>query len=252
MRHGVALFLMSAVFVACDGNDKSPTEPADQPLASQSKAFRAPTIKVQPNEANLDLAAASAPRHDPKLVGMRVRCFSGTTDGDQGGVTFGGTCQRTTQDNLDLAEINTTDGDPDGSYAGVWAVPIQIKGKRLGDVIELSFQYAGGPPGGGSPRWSVAIDENANGKHDGDEAFAFADVNACNDGDSFVGTEDGEDDGSCQWFYKAESFPNWDAFAGAHPTYRIPRLTESGAAIVPAFVVMDQPGHYLIFKLDVR
>lgn len=244
------LFVGAALILVSCNDTKVPTDPADRPAPS-TKAFK-PAIKIQPREMARDITTlATSQTHDPKPSAMRVRCFSGTTDGDQGGVTYGGTCRRTTQDNLDLAELFTMDGDPDGSYAGVFATPVNIRGKRLGDVQELSFSYAGGPPGGGSPRWSVAIDENANGRHDGDEAYAFADVNACNDGDGFVGTEDGEDDGTCQWFYKSESFPNWDAFAGAHPTYRIARLFSDGSTgIIPAFVVMDQPGHYLIYRLD--
>lgn len=241
------------VLVSCSDSAQAPTDPAERPGSISPKAFN-PAIKVQPSEARLDVTTlATSAMHDPKPSFSRLQCFSGTTDGEQGGVTYGGTCRRTTLDNRDLAELYTLDGDPDGSYAGVWASPVNIRGKRLGDVQELSFSYAGGPPGGGSPRWSVAIDENANGRHDGDEAYAFADVNACNDGDSFVGSEDAEDDGTCGWFYKAESFPNWDSFAGAHPTYRIARLHADGSTgFIPAFVVMDQPGHYLVYRFEVR
>ena len=247
------VFIGAALVLLSCSEAKVPSEPAEQPAFSPSKSIE-PAIEVQPSEARLDLGALSTSEmHDPKPTGSKVQCFSGTTDGDQGGVTYGGTCRRTAQDNRDLAELYTMDGDPDGSYAGVWAVPVLIRGKRLGDVQELSFSYAGGPPSGGSPRWSVAIDENGDGRHNNDEAYAFADVNACNDGDGFVGTEDAEDDATCQWFYKAESFPNWDSFTGAHPNYRIARLFADGSTgFVPAFVVVDQPGHYLVYRLDVR
>jgi hypothetical protein len=206
---GAALVLLSC------NDGKIPSEPAEQaPPSTSSKAIK-PAIKVQPSEASLITTMSTSEAHDPKVTGSRIQCFSGTTDGDQGGVTYGGTCRRTPLANRDLAELYTMDGDPDGSYAGVWATPVLIRGKRLGEVQELSFSYAGGPPGGGSPRWSVAIDENGNGRHEyPEEQYAFADVNACNDGDSFVGQEDAEDDGTCGWFYKAESFTNWDAFAG--------------------------------------
>ena len=255
MRVRLPLFIGAALTLVSCNDSKAPTEPAERAAPSSSKALR-PVIKVQPREANLDVGTlATSPMHDPKVVGSKLQCFSGTTDGGP----FGGTCRRTPLANRDLAELFTLDGDPDGSYAGVWAVPVNIRGKRLGDVQELRFSYAGGPPTGGSPRWSVAIDENANGRHDHDpfdpnsEQYAFADVNACNDGDGFVGTEDAEDDGTCQWFYKAESFANWDAFAGAHPTYRIARLFADGSTgFVPAFVIIDQPGHYLVYQFSVQ
>ncbi|MEP7228007.1 MAG: hypothetical protein ABI785_11640, partial [Gemmatimonadales bacterium] len=86
---------------------------------------------------------------------------------------------------------------------------------------------------------------------DGDtEPDAFVDVtdgSGCNDGDGFVGVLNGEDDETCQWFYRSGtvSYPSWHAFAAAHPDWRI-------ATDAVPFAIVDQPGHYLLFKWDVR
>ena len=256
MRKALLFLLPSFLVLSCN-ESKAPTEPAvSQQQPALGKAPQINMLKVQPRETNIATSNLVSAMHDPKVVGSKVQCFSGTTDGG-----FNGTCRRTTLANRDLAELDTFDGDgdPSNAYAGVWAVPVNIRGKRLGDVQELRFSYAGGPATGGTPRWSVAIDENGNGRHEFDpfdptsEQYAFADAQGCNDGDTFVGTEDAEDDGSCTWSYKAETFPNWDSFAGAHPSYRIARLFSDGSTgFVPAFVIIDQPAHYLVYQLNVN
>lgn len=250
-----ALALAGCTFLALACDSRKLTEPAADP----GQATAAPTpvrTFLQPGaKAFTETAAATvsgdAPHNPRSERGSELICFSGTKDGDQGGVTYGGTCQRMVP-TKDGAELRTNDGDPDGSYAGVWAVPVTIRTKLIGNIQELRYSYAGGPPSGGSPRWSVAIDEDGDGIHEAGESYAFADATACNDGDGFVGTSDAEDDATCQWFYEAESFPNWDAFAAAHPTYRIPRRTASGAQIVPAFIITDAPAHTLIWDVEVR
>jgi hypothetical protein len=66
-----------------------------------------------------------------------------------------------------------------------------------------------------------------------------------------VGTSDAEDDPTCTWFYEAENFPNWNVFAGAHPTYKVAAKREDGSPLVGAvFIVQDQPGHYLIWNVQ--
>jgi hypothetical protein len=206
--------------------------------------------------------------HDPHIKGAKVRVFDGTTDtekgesGDCGGspCQYGGNTKRFRS--TDGAEVNTLGSTAkDGAYGGIYAAENKIKGKLVGRVSELDFSYAGGGPTGGSPRFSIPIDkcEVANGDvgiapapctTDGDwDYFIFADVtesSGCNDGDGFVGVLNGEDDETCTW-YEGGTIPhaNWQAFVAAHPKDRIARNA------VP-FVIVDQPGHYLLFMLDIR
>jgi hypothetical protein len=241
--------------LACDSKkltEATVDEPTPSFTPTKLRTLLNPTVR-RLEGATTAMVTAGA-QHDPRTqFGSKVQCFDGTNDGDQGGVTYGGVCRRTRGLTHDLAELHTSDGDPHGSYAGVYAVPVNIRGKRLGDVQELRFSYAGGATSSGSPRWSVAIDENANARHDGEEAYAFADVNGCNDGNTSVGTLDGEDDGSCSWSYKSETFANWDAFAGAHPSYRIARLHADGSTgFIPAFVITDQPGDWIVWNVAVE
>ena len=265
--------LLALLALACtDG--KTPNEPNALPstdptaLKALPSAPRALTSAMVRRIETVTMMASSGPaQHNPRSqAGSIIQCFSGTDDGDQGGITYGGTCRRM-EPTRDGAELRTNDGDENGSYAGVYATPVNIRGKRLGDVIELRYSYAGGSFAGGSPRWSVAIDENGNARHEGPvdedavpgdddgffESYAFADIVSCNDGDTSVGTSDAEDDGTCTWYYETESFPNWDSFAGAHPNYRIARLHSDGSTgFIPAFVVQDQPAHYIVWGFEVR
>ena len=45
-------------------------------------------------------------------------------------------------------------------------------------------------------------------------------------------------------FYGNESHANWDAFAAAHPDYKI-------ADAIP-FIIADQPGTYNVSGIDLR
>lgn len=89
--------------------------------------------------------------------------------------------------------------------------------------------------GGGAPRFSIPIDENADKQVD---AYAFIDVNNC--GSSTVSTKSA----TCQVFYKSEVQPNWAAFAAAHPAWRLARKDGKDNAI--PFVIADVQGDYLV------
>ena len=213
-----ALVLMCAAMAAwlgaaCERTD-TPAEPAHRPAFDRS---------ADDHHDDVD-------HHDEK--GDKILCFDGTTDGG-----FNGVCKLTARG----ADLNTFDGDdnPNNNYAGVFPKKNRLAGVKLSKVKELSFSYAGGPPTGGSPRFSIAIDADGDGTLD---AFAFVDVNGCNDGDGFVGTLDVIHDQTCTISYATETHSNWAAFAAAHPTARIARDQVT-------FAIDDQPGHYLLFKV---
>jgi len=149
--------------------------------------------------------------------GNKLQCFSGTEDGG----VYGGTCALTGNG---CATLDTTDGNPNGSYAGVYVSP-GLPGKPIGDVKKLSFSFDGGPVTGGSPRLSIPIDENGDGTTD---AYAFIDAATC--GVASGGTVDL----SCPVVYDNVTYANWAAFAAANPTYRI-------GSDALAFVIVDQP-----------
>jgi hypothetical protein len=94
--------------------------------------------------------------------------------------------------------------------------------------------------GGGSPRLSIPIDDNGDGKTD---AYAFIDAANCGftTDTTNVGHNVGTTEATCPVFYKAGSYANWDAFALANPTYTIARGTL-------AFVIADQIGEVTIYS----
>jgi len=152
-------------------------------------------------------------------------CFSGTTDGS----TYGGVC--TINPGGTSATLNTADGDPDGSYAGVYYAVSSLSGKLVGTVNDVSFTYlcttAATCVTGGSPRLSIPIDTNGNGTRDG---WAFIDAANCGQ----TGGTSGTVNLSCPVFFGGTLYANWTAFATANPTYRI-------ATDDVAFVIADQP-----------
>lgn len=234
MLSGVLLIpAMLLPLASCDDSN-APTSPAvDQPTAGND----GPSLATQRTGARVHDARSEA--------GQKIRCFSGgqdTRDDPQieGGPFFGECYRFKTRDGAELVTFDA-DANPNNNYAGVYPADNRIKGKRIGSVRELDFSYAGGPPSGGAPRFSIPIDEDANGTT---EAYAFTDANGCNDGDGFVGTIEADDDPTCLISYKAETFANWKAFVTAHPTYRIARAI--------TFVIVDQPAHYILWKVDIR
>jgi hypothetical protein len=229
------------------------------PLAScnDSKALNEPAVDRPSGTAGPSFVVSSpggSAIHNPRSqAGQKVRTFDGTRDG---GCTGSASRFGATEDGAELR----TDGAP-CSYAGTYPVTQTIRGKRLTEVSELAFSYAGGPPRGGSPRLSIAIDENGDGvkANDPAEQYAFIAINRCNDGDpelvtaeAFVGTVDGEDDATCLIDHKGVEYANWNAFQTAHPTWRVAREDAAGNDTF-TFIVQDQgPSHYLIWKVDVR
>ena len=187
-----------------------------------------------PSAASPSFAAAGNGNEN----GNKFQCFSGTTDGPQEGVTYGGTCSYVG----DGARLVTTDGDPDGSYAGVYLQNTNLDGKKLADVNKLAFSYSGTGASGGSPRFSIPIDTDGNGTWD---LFAFIDTMGCNDGSANVGTLDAIGDATCTVaLSNGPIYANWAAFAAANPTYRIASNTVS-------FIVQDQPGNFLITNIQI-
>jgi hypothetical protein len=157
--------------------------------------------------------------------GNKLQCFDGTSDGG-----FNGVCTLT----ADGATLDTIDGDADSNnnYAGVYIQNSNLDGRLLSHVKNLSFTYDGSTATGGSPRFSIPIDEDGDGTT---EAYAFVDTLGCNDGSADSGTLDVIHDSTCSVAYGATVYPSWDAFASANPTYRI-------ASDALTFVIVDQPG----------
>jgi hypothetical protein len=164
--------------------------------------------------------------------GNKLQCFDGVTDGG-----FNGTCTLTS----DGAILNTIDGDanPNNNYAGVYILKSNLEGRLVSHVHNLSFSYDGSTATGGSPRFSIPIDENGDGTT---EAYAFIDTLGCNDGSADTGTLDAISDPTCLVAYGNTIYASWAAFAKANPTFRI-------AEAIP-FVIVDQPGLFTVS--DVR
>ena len=140
--------------------------------------------------------------------GNRLYCFSGAEDGG-----YNGTCTLTAGG----AVLDNNDGntDPNDNYAGVYVGNSKLEGRLLGDVDKLAFRYTGSPVVGGSPRFSIPIDQNGDGTTEG---YAFVDAVGCSDG---AGTVVVIGNASCLVSYGATTYSSWAAFVAANPTYRI-------------------------------
>lgn len=160
-------------------------------------------------------------------VGGKLKCFSGTP----------ATCTIERSSNAGTLDTRA------GGYAGVYL----SNGKSLNGAplasVDFTFNYycSNYPPAdttdcvnGGSPRWSIPIDENGDGEYDG---YAFIDAAGCGQMGQLTGVVSTEDT-TCQVTYKAGTYANWDAFAAANPTYTI-------AKALP-FVIADQRFYGLI------
>ena len=152
-------------------------------------------------------------------------CFDGPSEG----TIYGGDC--TINAGGTSATLITTDGDPDGSYAGVKYATSDLSGDSVATVTGLSFTYtctsAATCVTGGSPRISIPIDTN----NDGDtESYAFIDANNCGQAGGTSGTVNQ----TCPVFFGTTLYANWAAFVSANSGARI--ATDD----VP-FVVADQP-----------
>lgn len=119
-----------------------------------------------------------------------------------------------------------------GEYAGVYVKPQRpVKNQRGSLLADADFSFShSGDTTGGSPRFSIPVDEDGNGTT---EAYAFIDANGC--GNTGVVSTDAS---NCVVYYGASAYANWDAFAAAQPAYRI-------SEAIP-FVIADQAGTYVI------
>ena len=120
-----------------------------------------------------------------------------------------------------------------GQYSGVYLKSKSQSSKALA-AVDFSFEYAGATAGG-APRFSIPLNT-------GPDHYAFIDALNCGT-PGLVSTEDT----TCKVFlnFSGESFANWNAFAAAHPTWKV---ASSG---IP-FVIADQPGEYVISDIVLR
>ena len=124
-----------------------------------------------------------------------------------------------------------------GGAAFAYLSPASAWDQTLGSITALSFAYSGSDPTGGSPRFSLQIDEDGAGALAPTD-YAFVDALGCNNG---AGLVDVINDPTCTIWYKNVSYPNWAAFAAAYPD----------ATLYFAFVVVDQPGDYAINNVTI-
>lgn len=124
-----------------------------------------------------------------------------------------------------------------GEYGGVYLKSRSTSGKLL-SAVDFSFTNTG-DTAGGAPRLSIPIDTDMDGSTD--NGYAFIDVNNC--GGDFVSTTSS----TCQVYFHTEPAPyaNWDAFAAAHPTWRI------DPGNIP-FVIADVAGTYSVTAVVLR
>ena len=159
----------------------------------------------------------------------KLLCFSGT---DDGGI-YGGTCTLTRRGAQSPAIIDTDDGDPDGSYAGVYSNSRSIYGKPLSSISTLSFRFTGDPASAGSPRFSVPIDTDADGDTD---IWAFISAFYCNDGSGKVSATNS---GCTIFTNNGGSYTSVSALTAAYPGAKI-------ATDNYVFVISDEPGTWTI------
>ncbi|MEP6508805.1 MAG: hypothetical protein ABJC63_11315 [Gemmatimonadales bacterium] len=132
------------------------------------------------------------------------------------------------------AKGNFTIDTRSGGYVLVYLNDLgNLSGLLLGDVSQLSFRYTGAVTPG-SPRISLAIDENGDGIADG---YAFISAYYCNNG---AGLVDAINDPTCSIQYKSETFANYAAFVAAHPTYRV-AVADPNTGLNYTFIVVDEP-----------
>jgi len=161
-------------------------------------------------------------------------CFDGTTDGG-----FNGHCTLVAGG----AILDTIDGDANANnaYAGVYYAVSSLSGKPLA-AVSASFNYsasAGTTASGGSPRFSIPID-------DGDAttalAYAFVDTLGCNNGSADNGTLSLSDSTCTVAYGGGGSWVSWAAFAAANPTWKVSNNLP--------FVIVDQPGRWIVTNVQ--
>ena len=159
----------------------------------------------------------------------KLLCFSGT---DDGGI-YGGTCTITSPGPMGSALLVTNDGDPDGSYAGVYTNNRSIYGLPLSRISKLSFRYTGDPALAGSPRFSVPIDTDGDGDTD---VWAYISAFYCDNGSGMVSPKNA----GCTIFTSdGGQYMGISALTAAYP----------GAEIANdnyVFVISDEPGIWTV------
>jgi hypothetical protein len=295
-----ALFIPALAFVSCkDDGNSNPVEPqvntpqAQTPSYVKSKvnvgSIRLPASSAQAKaeaakiESGATLMTAGAAPHDPTLfLGSSVACFGGDqVDDGNPATTYTGTSFRFA--NGRGCENNTLDPGPDGSVAIVTPTVSTVNGKLLDHTTRLEFTYAGGPPIGGSPRFSLFVDtcqpndgqitvthdcQSANPGSPGSstdgvwDETVFIDNNNCNDGDGYVGTvaaksTAGKTDATCTIFFQGAngsgSYPNWATYVANRTGARWARwFDDAHTQAVENFIIDDQPQHYLIYRVFIR
>ncbi|HEY8258911.1 MAG TPA: hypothetical protein VIG08_14730 [Gemmatimonadales bacterium] len=265
-----ALIVPALLLVSCNDTadvPASPSTPGSQ-LSTPTpavhrlnlKSLRVPKVSaaefaaaVKEDAANssvtIETTGDKAP-HDPTIAGQTVQCI----DGDEGTGIPGFHGEATKFRTNKGCELNTVDGDADPNNNAAYVVTTQNKlsGKKLTQVQQLNFYYAGGPAIGGNPRLSIPIDEDGDGSFEfgftpTDEQYAFIDALGCNDGDAYVGVVKGDDDPVCNVNYKGVDYPTFSAFEAAFTNGRIARNADAAT-----FIALDQPTHYLIYRVNLN
>jgi hypothetical protein len=134
---------------------------------------------------------------------------------------------------MGAAILDTNDGDPDGSYAGVYSNNRFIYGKPLSSISTLSFRFSGDAATAGSPRFSVPIDTNGDGTTD---IWAFISAFYCNDGSGNVSANNA---GCTIYTSDGGSYAGVAALTAAYPGAKI-------ATDNYVFVISDEPGTWTI------
>jgi hypothetical protein len=189
-------------------------------LASLALAACSDVAPTAPTDVNGPSYAVSAAPGQNKL-----QCFSGSADGDQGGVTYGGTCRLLSSGAKGTAVLDNSDGDTDGSYSGVYVENSNLNGKRLSEIAQLSFQYTGTATAG-SPRFSLPLSGGG---------YAFISAYYCNNG---AGLVDAISDPTCTIYYNGASYENWAAFVAANSALTVTSATP--------FVIADDAGSWTV------
>ena len=179
------------------------------------------------------------------LLAGAATVAAGSASGAAGGgklVCFADAPATCTLNSTSSSTFNTTAGGDAGVYL--------TNGKSTGGAtlasVDYTFDYFcanttdySSCVGGGVPRWSIPINVGGDPK-DTQQVYAFLDANGCGDDDVVSTTES-----DCAiTLNTGGSYPNWDAFAAAHPDYTI-------ANALP-FVIADviAGGQIIVFNVN--